>query len=165
MGEELKMTNETRARMLSLMPCASTGTYEWTPDCFMEKVGDEYVVPENLWPVLTLRAMTVAERTALRRLLISKGNFDKTKPEQLLDTTDAMYESIRKVIVGWRGVKDYISDSEFPYEQDPSGGVLKDKWALMTESTKADLFAHVCKVSGLLRVSAEDRLEGAKRGF
>ena len=162
---DVKLDKEARARMMSLMPCASDGTYEWTPDVFREKNGDEYIVPETQWPVFTLRSMTTQEHTALRKMVLSKANFDKSKPDQVLELSDMMHEAVRKIVTGWRNIIDVLSGNEYPYEQDPSGGILKEKWSRIPDIIKSELFQKVCQVCGLIRLDGDYRMELSKRGF
>jgi len=162
-----RMSDETRSKLMSLMPCASTGTYEWTPDAYMEKVGkeEEYIVPKDQWPVFTIRAMTTTEHAALRKTVLSRANFDKDKPQQIIDLSDMMHETVRKLVTDWRGIVDILSGDEYPYEADPGGGCLKEKWSRMPDTLKSEMFQNVCRMAGIVKMDGDDRVEMSKRGF
>ncbi|MBD3387590.1 MAG: hypothetical protein GF414_01490 [Candidatus Altiarchaeales archaeon] len=164
---EHRMDDATRARLMSLMPCASKGTYEWTPDSFKdrEEETDEYIIPKEQWPKFKLRALNNKEHSDLRKALLSQGSFKKEDSKALIQISEMMHESVRKIVVGWENVIDVLSGDEFEYEQDPSGGALKEKWDFMPDSVKSELFQHVCRVSGLIKVDGDDRMEISRRGF
>lgn len=162
---EMRMDAETRARMMSLMPCSSTGTYEWTPDLFREKASGEYVIPQEKWPVLIVRPLTTKEHSSLRRLLLANGRLATSSAETIANVSEQMYDYVRKVVVGWRGVVDLSTGQDYPFEEEPEGGVKKDRWEMMPDPIKAELFSHVCRVSGLVKADAEDRLAEVRRGL
>ena len=162
---DVKMDEDTRARMMSLMPCSSTGTYEWISDAFREKINNEYVIPEDKWPVFVLRPLTTKEHAGLRRQLLSAGKVSTSSADQMVALSDAMYETVRKLVIGWRGIVDLSTGNEYTYEQEQDGTLNKDKWEMIPDSIKADLFSHVCRVSGLVKKDAEDRMSEVKRGL
>ena len=162
---EVRMDAETRARMMSLMPCSSTGTYEWVPEVFQEKVDGEYVIPKDKWPTLILRPLTTKEHAQLRRTLLSNGKIGSAEGAKIAAISDQMYEVVRKIVTGWRGIVDLSTGNEYTYEEEQEGGVKKDKWEMIPDPVKAELFSHVCRVSGLVKAEGADRLAEVRRGL
>lgn len=162
---DLKMDKETRARFMSLMPCSTTGTYEWTPESFKEKVENEYVIPEDKWPTFILRPMTTKEHSSLRRILLTSGKVSQATPEQIANLSDTMYDAVRKLVVGWRGIIDMSTGDEFAFETQDDGTAKKDKFEFIPDTVKAEMFSHICRVGGLIKVDGEDRMKEVKRGL
>jgi len=165
---DVKYTDDVKKRMMSLMPCASTSTYEWTPDAFKDKINNEYVVPEDKWPVISIRALTTKEHAALRRLVLTSGKIASSStvaPERLAELSEEMHESMRKLVVGWHNFTEYVTGEEYKYEQDPTGGASKDKWEHIPDPIKGEMFQHVCRVCGIMKMESEDRLKELKRGL
>jgi len=165
---DVKMSDEVRARMMSLMPCTSTSSHEWIPDLFKEKLNNEYIIPEDHWPVFQLRPFTTKEHANIRTMVIKSGKLAQASnisAASLAELQDNMYDSLRKIVVGWSNIKDWPSGVEYTYEQDPTGGVSKDKWEFIPDPIKQELFKYICRIGGLVKMEGEDRLEELKRGL
>ena len=165
---DVKMTDEVRSRMMSLMPCTASATHEWIPDLFKEKINNEYVIPEEKWPVFTLRPFTTKEHSNLRTMVIKSGKLAQASSisaNTLAELQDEMYESMRKIVAGWHNIIDWPSGVEYSYEQDPTGGASKDRWEFIPDPIKQEMFKYICRIGGLIKMEGEDRVEALKRGL
>jgi len=151
---------------MSLMPLAEDATYDYVPESFKEKDNTgQYIVPEAAWPTFQLRALTNKEHAQLRRSVLLSGKMDMAKPEKVVEASEMVYEAVRKTITGWKGIVNVATGEEYSYRQDPEGGADKGLWERIPDSIKAELFQHVCRMAGLVKVSGDDRMEMAARGL
>lgn len=143
------MTAEKREELLGLLPFSTKATLEYIPGPYLMKKGDtgqeEYVVPENMRPVFSIRAMTRGEMDDLKR---------KSKGQQMDD--DKLREVVASVVVGWKDLYDIAPEipEEIPYKQDPKGGADRETFRLVPAPVVADLAMCILRMNGLMGTEA-----------
>ena len=126
---------ETRNKLAGLMPFTAASTHEFCP------ISDKSEIPEDLRPVLTVRAFTKPE---------SKQAFELYRKYKELTTTDLekAHEMARKCVTGWVNVVDLATCEEVEYKSDGTGADVS-LWGDIPQMLRSDVFVYLCRISGL----------------
>lgn len=142
---EKKVFDEaTRQALLGLAPFSLNSTIDFTPASYQLKRNEQLIVPEDLWPVFTIRPWTKLESDLVKRALSQVSNNVGTKAE------NEAKEAVRKVIKSWSNLIDAGSMEEIEYVEETDGGASKDIFNNFPASLVSDLLNKCCSISGIL---------------
>jgi len=143
---DIRMTREMREELLGLLPFSTKATLDYVPAPYMLKNDqDEFVVPDELRPTFTLRAMSREEMDTMRQ---------KSKTSKMDD--EALRDIVASVCTGWADL--YDISPEVPelidYKQDPKGGADREVFAMVPAPVVADLAMCILRMNGLMGTEA-----------
>jgi hypothetical protein len=131
---DFRLDEATRGALIGLMPFSQGGTIRFTPDICK-------VLPENIRPSFTHRALTRAEFNSVRDIYADENKgVDKQK---------ALWEIARKTVTAWENIFDLATGEPIPYKQDSDGGLDKGLWESLPLVIRREIFTSVTIVSGL----------------
>lgn len=139
--ERIEMNEETKALLTGLAPFSIKSTIDFTPATYMTKddTGD-YLIPKELWPVITVRPWSRKESTESVKALLKFQN----------DTDDAQIrELVRKAVMGWDNLIDISSQELIPYEADADKGAKKELFESFPLTLVLDISHKIGNISGL----------------
>lgn len=135
------LTPEIRERLLSKLPFTQSATVEYTPECFLSKENDEYLIPEDFRPVFTLRAFTRFEMDAVKKTC-TPDKFDEMGVRNV----------VRKCVMGWKNLYDAATSKEIDYTADANGGASKDIFDIMPIIVVTQLLQYLSQISGIIDI-------------
>lgn len=141
MSEIREITEDTKKLLQGLAPFSLKSTVKFTPEGYKIKKDDQYLVPEELWPVFELRPWNKLEATHIKR------NMPKYADSK--DDTE-IREYVRRIVVGWENLIDAGNGDEITYQSDPNGGVLKDIWDCFPSALVTDILNKALTISGIV---------------
>lgn len=147
MAEKKVMDEETRAILTGLAPFSIKSTIEFTPDSYKTKKRDadgkdteEYLIPESLWPILTIRPWTRKESNESVKCLMKFQT----------DTDDSgIRELCRKSVVGWENLIDISTQEDIPYDSETDKGAKKEYFDSFPLTLILDISHKIGNISGL----------------
>lgn len=145
--DRIEMNEETKALLTGLAPFSIKSTIDFTPATYMTKAKDadgndtdEYLIPKELWPVITVRPWSRKESTESVKALLKFQN----------DTDDAQIrELVRKAVMGWDNLIDISSQELIPYEADADKGAKKELFESFPLTLVLDISHKIGNISGL----------------
>lgn len=148
MPEIREISAETKKALQGLAPFSTTSTIEFTPKGYEIKVKDsegkdteEYMIPEEVWPLFKMRPWTKLEASRIRKSMPKYANSK--------DDTE-IREYVRKVIVGWDNLVDAGTGDVMDYEEEETGGASKEIFDCFPSSLITDLLNKALTISGIV---------------
>lgn len=140
--ERKEMTDEVRKAMMGLNPVSLQSTVEFTPNSYhiKKKDSEEYLVPEEYWPVFKIRPWTKLEANNIKKNI---SKFIDSK-----DDSD-MREYVRKTVVGWDNLIEAVSGEPIEYASDVNGGASKELFEVFPTALITDILNKCMTISGI----------------
>lgn len=158
------LDEETRKKLLGLLPVSQGATIKFTPKCFEE-------LPVSIRPVFIQRSMTKVERSAL--LEFEESNLqkqmeymeeidgkmvvktsDKAKYAEFIKSSNqkaaAICEAARKSIVGWENVFCPSTGQLIPFVPDEAKSIDLELYSGICDDAKVELYNNMKLISSLL---------------
>lgn len=157
------LDEETKKKLLGLMPLTQEGTIKFTPKCFED-------LPEEVRPVFIQRALSRQEKSKITEIeenfLKSISGFVEQKDGavavscksqndvslftiELRKKTDVEHELARKTVIGWEKVYSPATCKEIAFVADADKSADVDLFSGFCKEAKSELFKNALKISAL----------------
>jgi len=145
--DRIEMNDETKALLTGLAPFSIKSTIDFTPASYMTKVRDaegketeDYLIPKELWPIVTIRPWSRKESVeSVKALMKFQTDTDDTQIREL----------VRKAVQGWDNLIDVATQECIAYEADTDKGAKKDLFESFPLTLVLDISHKIGNISGL----------------
>lgn len=151
MSERRELTEEEREKLLGYFPFSIDATTEFTPEIYLQKENDVFLIPDGYRPVFTLRPLDKVSYDKAAKIQLEAGLSYKndvaghpSSGNTMLEKQQGVRDIVRAGVVGWQDYIDIGTGKEIQFAS------TEDVFNKMPFAIVTEIFMHLLKISGLL---------------